>query len=68
VRLSGRGIHTARTTVQQARRVLLPVRAKGFKERRLQRNGEVRVTAKVTSLPPAGRKEVTHARIHLRLR
>ena len=68
VRLSGPGIRTARTQVQRARRVLLPVRTKGFKARRLERNGEVTVRAKVVSIPANGKRQIDHTRIHLRLR
>jgi hypothetical protein len=68
VKLSGRGLRTVRTQVRRARRILLPVHTKGFKARRLERNGEVDVTAKVVSTPPDGKRQTDRARIHLRLR
>jgi len=68
VKLSGRGIETARAAVGKSGRLMLPVRAKGIKAKRLRRHGEVKVTAKVVFYPKNGRLETDSARIELRRR
>ena len=68
VKLTGRGIETVRATAGKSGRVMVPVRAKGIKAKRLRRNGEVKITAKVVFHPKSGPLETDVARITLRRR